>query len=249
MCQGKVSPAVRREIDALSTSYASVIELPWMLAAGSTILRVIDEMRQESGGLTQAPRYRFASVRTSEPGAWSTGTARSANGIGVTDVDVSATINQMWIQAALAAKYAGSVASAYSMIQASVDSGSVLLSQTVEVPATILAEQDVYIPLGAPVAAMGLTKLMFATTVSGVTGTVAFQPAWRVFQADKDNPSAWVDLGSVKSTVAATSHNFGLLSTTTTANMWFQPGIRIDGGSSSANDGRGTIKIVVAAKF
>ena len=133
------------------------------------------------------------------------------------------------------------------MIRASANTaGKLWTRQRVAIQPEVNSSQTMYIPLGAPRSAVGITGLMYATVLFGLSGKITYQPAYRTYEADPTVPDSWSDLGSAQTNVTADEAvNFGSMSLTSTK-MWIQPGLKI---SSSDNDCRGTFDVVVAGKW
>jgi hypothetical protein len=78
--------------------------------------------------------------------------------------------------------------------------GVLVAVDVIEVQATTNSGESQYVPVGKRFPQLGLTKLMFGFVFSGVSGTIAYRPAWREYKGDPDLPSDWTALGSGDST-------------------------------------------------
>jgi len=243
------TPEISKQVVATSASDVTALTSEWFLVFGASTLRVVDELRAETGTLEQRIRHRFASVETTSPGAWTTQTTgRSANGIGTTDIDISATTDQMWAQIALAVRAPSGVAEGQSMIRGFVDTPArIVANRTIEISPEMNSGTYGYLPLCEPVGALGLDGMMFVVKYTGVAGTLLFRPTWRTFATNPELPDAWSDLGSGDQSVTADgNYNSGTLATAPGAGKAFaQPGLKV-GGSGTF---RGTLRVLVAAKW
>ena len=245
MCLGKITPLIRKQIWGADDSKRPVIVLPWMLAHGVDTLIVMDEMRAVDGSLSQQVFTRFAEVRTDRPDSWSArGTSRTTNGRGVQAIDISATTDQLWVQVALKASAgADATAEALSAIQASSDlEGRIIAARNLNIQPVVNSGEGMYIPLAKPHVAAGLTSYMFAVILTGVDGTVTFQPAWRKFTAGLDNPEAWIDLDTSQSATTDTDYNSGTKAVTPGTVLYAQPGLKV-----TSTGGRATVRVLVSA--
>ena len=258
MCQPNTSPALRSQIRSEGTNYTTVLTLPWMLAFGTSTLRVVDEMRGEDGTLLQVVRYRFAETLKSRPGAWNdSGTSRSSDGIGVQDFDISETTDQMWVQVGLAAKATSGAAEALSMLQAAADSeGKTVANRKLQIQPRLNDGKTMVIPLCDPLPAVGFSDMIYAINLYGLNGDITIQAAFRTFDADTIIPNSWSTSGissenvSVDSATAtekvATLGKMTPTLGTSPKPMYVQPGLQI---TSTDDDLRCMIEVTVAAKW
>jgi hypothetical protein len=218
-----------------------------MLAHGVQTLRVLDDLRAVAGtGTTQEIRYRFASVLTNLPGAWTDSSlTRSSNSAGTREIDVSATTDQLWVQVDLAGLVTSGSGEGLSALQVFTEGcGRIIASQTVQWQKTLNSSEVAYIPIGDPVPAMDLSGLMFAIVVTGVAGTITFQPAWRTYSHLLHDPNAWQDLGSSNSDTGNDTYNSGNLSVSPGTTVSFaQPGLKITTAAMA------TLQVIVSAKY
>jgi hypothetical protein len=241
------SPRMQKQVWADTTSNRPVIVGPWMLKHGVGTLRFTDEMRAEEGTFTQTLGYRYAQVSTDFPGAWTvTATTRTADGAGTTDIDVSATTDQMWVQAALFGKSGGAMAGALSTIQVQTNADSrIVAARSLDLQAVVNTSEFAYLELGKPFPALGLSSLMFVVQLFGVEGTsVTFRPIWRTFEARLDAPGSWANLDSGQTVTADTFYNSGSEAVTPGTVQFAQVGMKISGTA-----GRGTLRATVAGLF
>lgn len=242
-----MGPRITAQTWADTTSNRPVLVYPPMLKFGVGTLRVTDEMRAEDGTYTQTLAYRFCQVTTDRPGAWNvTANTRIVDGVGTTDIDVSGTTDQMWVQVALMGKSGGAMAGAFSALQVQTSGSSrIIAARTIDLQAIANSGEALYLPLSAPFEALDLQSMMFAAQIYGLESTsLTFQPIWRTFDARLDSPNAWNTLDSSQNVSSNTFYNSGTETTAPGTTQYAQPGIKISGTGI-----RGTMKIQVAGLF
>ena len=223
---------------------------PWMLMYGASQLRATEEIRAITTHYGQQVVYRTAAVRTDFPSAWSpSGNNRTANGIHIANIDVSATTDQMWLQAGIQSKgdNAGSAAEgeAWCRLKTSLDrTGRIVVAQTVHVQPAVNSSEAAYVPLGRPIPAQDLVGFMGAFIVTSVSGTLAYGLSYRTFEADPSSPDSWTDLQSYTGVTSDETQNTGHEAVTPGTKLLAQPGLKFSG-----TDARATIQVVVAARW
>lgn len=250
MKKPQLTRLVSGQVVSDSAAFATALTTDWILAAGGTTLTIGQEIRQlvGAGTMTTAARHRFASVSTQRPGAWVTSASdRTVAGIYSEDVTISGITDQMWLQVGLAVKTASGVSECLGKVQGSVQgNGALVAVQTVEVTPINTAGQFVYVPLGQRFPQTGISKIMYAITFTGVSGTITYRPVYREVEAESDFALNWVDLAAGNQTQAGQGDvnlNASMTVTRTAGFMFGQAGIRFQG------DARGTLQIAVAAVF
>ena len=240
-------PVVTGQVECESTSQVTLLLSQWMLAAGTTAIDAVMELRALTGSFSGAMRVRFAAVSTQRPGAWGTATtARTTADVWPERFDVSATTDQLWVQVGLVGSASSGVAECLARLQAAgLGNGVMLAEQVVEVEPDTNAGNYTYVPLGKLFPQGGLSKVMYAVVFSGVSGTITYRPVYRQFKGNPEIPEAWTDLGTGDSTRTTDGDlNSGLLAVTPTSGYLLgQLGIKYQGAA------RGTMRIIVCGVY
>ncbi|MEQ1503850.1 MAG: hypothetical protein ABMB14_16535 [Myxococcota bacterium] len=249
MSASKGTKWIQGQMTPTNATYTTMLLGPVMLAYGSDTLRVTGMLRALAGSFGAKVRYRTFTARVEEPDAWvDSATVRSAAGEFSEDFSLAAIGSKLWIQPALAgATTAGAAgAEAFAAFQGWTKSNGVALAtQTFEIEPDVNATQNSYLTVGKRIPALGLTGLMFAAVVRGVGGTLKWNVASRLVQADPAYPGAWVDLLGVDAQATGnTSWNSGNLAITPGVNATIETALKIP-----ANNARGTITLIVAGKY
>jgi hypothetical protein len=239
-----------QQVQCTSTTPATLLVTQWMLAAGTTAIDAVMEVRAPSptaASFNAAMRVRFASVSTQRPGAWGTATTtRSSADVWPERFDVSATTDQAWVQVGLVGNASAAQAEALVRLQAAAQGGgAVLAEQVVQVEPDTNSGSYTVVALGNPFAQLGISKVMYAVVFSGVTGTVTYRPVYRQFKGNPELPEAWGDLGTGDSTRTTDGDlNSGLISVSPTSGYLLgQAGLKYTGTA------RGTLKTMVCGVF
>lgn len=242
----RITPKLVKQTSAQSSANLPVLLGPWMLKHGVGTLRITDGMRARSGNYVTTLGHRFAQYKTDLPGDWVVSTnTRSANGLGTRDVDVSATTDQLWVQAALFGKSTDGLAgTAQTSLQLSTDGNPrIIAAATFDVQAYINSGEAAWVAVGPQVGAFNISGLMFVAVVVGVGGTVMLQPAWRKWVDGYESPDAWSTLDSEQTITGNTNYNSGNEAISPGTSQLIQPGLKLGGAG-----GRGTVNIIVVAK-
>jgi len=248
----KISKTHRRQVVAESTSNVTGFTLPWILALGESTLRTTMELRAIGGNFGARVGFRTAAVQTTKPSAWSTsttGTNRSTNGVFVEDIDVSSLISSaMWLQPRLevGVTSGSGVAEALAAMRIATRRKAVVTGASgLDLQPVVNSGEDAYIPLGKPTSALDLNAMMFAFSLTGLSGSLSYSPAFRTFESSAFYaPSAWTDLATYSSVVADENRNSGVLTVAPGTNGLVQAGLRVKG-----TDVRGTLRVVVASRY
>jgi hypothetical protein len=195
-------PVVTGQVDCDSTTAVTLLVSAWMLAAGTTAIDAVMELRALAGAFSGAMRVRFAAVSTQRPGAWGTPTtARTTADVWPERFDVSATTDQLWVQVGLVGSASSGAAECLARLQAAaLGNGMMLAEQVVQVEPDTNAGAYTTVALGKLFPQGGLSKVMYGVVFSGVTGTITYRPVYRQFKGNPELPEAWSDLGAGDST-------------------------------------------------
>lgn len=238
---------VSGQVSTVSTTNQTVLVTPFILAPGIGTVMVGDELRALVGSFSQTVRHRFAQVVPEVPSAtWTAASSsRSTAGSGTQAIDLSATTDQMFVQFSLAGKVTSGEGEAFSRMLVQYQQKARIIGRRVfEVNPLLNASSTEYLAAGEFFDANGLTGMMFAARVTGISGTLAFRPAWRTADTFKETPNAWADLDSSQAVTVNTLYNSGTETTTPGTVLWAQPGLSIT--STSA---RGRVELLVAGIF
>jgi hypothetical protein len=238
----RISPFLQEQITASATGDVTTLLTGWMPGFGASSLRIMDEIQGLSGSYRQKVQWRTADVSTDYPNAWNlSSTYRTANG--VTVEDFSPTAGKMWIQAGIASSVTTSstVGEALASLRASTNSnGSIVAAGAVNINPDLNTSQSAYFPIGEVFPALGANNFLFAFIVSGVSGTLTFQPALRGMDTEEE-PSAWTDQGSAHNSTANERWSSGTITPTPVTKLLAQAGVKV-----TSTGARGMIHVLVA---
>ncbi|MEQ1503974.1 MAG: hypothetical protein ABMB14_17160 [Myxococcota bacterium] len=237
------------QMSPTTASFVTMLVGPMMLAYGSDTLRVTGTLRALAGNFGAKVRWRTFSARSEEPNAWTdSATVRNAAGEFSEDISLAGIGSNLWVQAALAGGLVSGVtpAEAFASFQAWTKGNGVLIAtETFEVEPDANTGQNSYYLLGNEFPALGLTGVMVAAVVTGVSGTLKWNIGSRLVQADPANPGAWTDLLGVDATATGnTTWNSGNLALAPGAFATVQCALKIP-----ANNARGRLQVLLAAKY
>jgi hypothetical protein len=237
---------VRKDVQAFSTTYVTLITTPWQLIAGGATVRSLLELQNVTGNFGAKVCLRTAAVRTSDAGAWSQfQTTRSANGTYASDIDLTATTDAFWAQLGLAVGLTSGTAAAEAraLLAGAVQSNAHLIaSAAIPITPSVNSGESAEIPVGPPLSALGITGLVYAFSLEGVAGSVNYGAAYRTFDLRADKPGAWNVLTSHTAVTADETWNTGVQTVTVTDKLLLQPAVTLGGTSA-----QGTLRVLVAA--
>jgi hypothetical protein len=220
---------------------------PWTLAygVGGSGLRLCSEIRTLTN-YEHAMAFQTASVSTDFPDGWTvSGNTRSTNNTFVEDFPAAAWSGKLWVRPGLAvSSQANGVGDAQVGLQAWITSPSTIAgARTVSVNPDLNAGGVAYYPVTAPLPALSLSEVMVAAVLSGVNGTLTYQPAIRYFNRIDEAPGAWTDLGAPQSPNTNERRNFGGIAVAPGTVAFAQVGIKVTTAA------RATISLLVAGKY
>jgi hypothetical protein len=242
-------PAVMGQVSTSSTGPVSTMVTSWMLKAGTNLLDGALELQAVTGAVSAAMRVRYAKANTQRPGTWGVASAaQTTAGVGTARFDLSGVTDQLWVQLGMVLTGAAIGAECFARLQAAAQgNGMVLAQQLVEVEPDTNTGSYTYVGLGKPFAQLGLTKLMYGITFSGVSGSIVYRPVYRQIKGNVDSPENWADQGAGDGTQSVdgdtNSGELVLAPVVTPGFLLGQAGIKYTGAA------RGTMRIVVAGIY
>jgi len=255
MCTPKSTGLVSMPVSSESTTYQTALRSDWMLAFGTDKLRGVVHV-VGSSNLEVKMEYITASVKASDPDTVSSlgGSTITADGYMTNNVALTFTAKDnllVQVVAQIRSTTSGTLAQGLVSLRAWAHSeANVISTRTLELGPTEIVSGTKnynYLPLAAPQPMVGLSEIMFAVVYTVGSGTVYYQPVYRTFANDLDNPSTWAVVSSTteQSASSNTTYNPGALTLAddTTKTHW-QPGIRW-----SSNTGAGTVNVTVASQY
>lgn len=242
------SPFVTRkqsaQLSAVAAGELTALTTPWMLCAGQPTVRIVDEIRSKSGGYNHRVRFRTATASSRRPSAWTDSTSlRSVNG--TNHEDFSLPSDCLWVQGALAVSSSTGAGEALASIQASVQTGAVIVSDgRFVVTPSLNSGQVAYYPLRGSMPSLRAVGICFAFAFRGVVGTLGVRPAARLFDSPNE-PGDWQDMGDEISSAEDGFFSTGLieLNPADPAPLFAQAGIGI------TTAGNGTVDVLVAVAY
>lgn len=249
MSAPRLSRRVSRQLVAVNSTYSTGLTLPWTLIYGESSIRTLLELRAVTGNFGARVGFRTADVRVDVPDTWSTleGTVRSTNGHFVQDLDLSAFTGKLWVQFRVAAGLTAGTAAAEAWARCRIvtrRNAVLLATRAIEVEPTINSAEHAYVPIGGVSGALGAAGLMFAFAYSGAAGAITYGPAYRTFDVNNLNPSAWIDLATYANITNDELRNSGDRAIAPGIKGFIQPAVKIHGTGA-----RGNLRVLVAARY
>ena len=123
------------------------------------------------------------------------------------------------------------------------DQAEIVGKRTVNLQPDLNAGQAAYHPVTEPFPALALSELTFGFVLSGVSGTVTYQPAVRFFNRPDEAPGSWTDLSSPQSPATNERRIFWALGVSPGPNFWAQAGVKVTTAA------RATMMALVSGKY
>lgn len=224
-------------VSGFATSVSSVFVIDgrlvtqWVLAHGTAAnqLRLLSSIRDREGNYEHKMSYQTASVSQRYPDPWTgSATVRSTNDAFLENFPSSAWSGKLWVRGGLAVASSNGQGGAQVEVQAAVVGNAQLFPvKTLDLQPDLNASSTAYHVISGPIPALGLLEIMVACIVTGVNGTLTYQPAVRFFNDPFDAGGTWTDLGSAQSPTANELRNFDGQQVTPGSNMWGQVAIKV----------------------